>query len=110
MSYIINSSLIVFIAAVLLGVLVHDLNLDKATKLAFAPPAAVAFTGAANAVVARSEHTHVERGSAVKTTNLYNSSLPKVNPPRDDDKRYIQSKKHLFVSGGNDRSALWPSV
>jgi hypothetical protein len=42
--------------------------------------------------------------------NIFHSSLPKISPPRDDDRRYVQSKKHLALTGGDDRSYLWPSV
>lgn len=110
MSNFINTTSIAVIVAILTGLLVHDLNLDKATKLAFAPPAAGAvYTGAAH-VIARSEHIHVERGSATKSNSIYHSSPPRVYPPRDDDKRYIQNKKNLALSGGDGRSQLWPSV
>lgn len=110
MSYFINPAPLLFTAAILTGVLVHDLNLDKATKLAFTPPAASSITGVAAHAVAKSEHIHVERGSASKTTTNYHSSLPRVYPPRDDDKRYIQNKKNLALSGGDTHGQLWPSV
>ncbi len=109
MSNFINPAPLLFVTAIHAGLLVHDFNIDKVTKLALTSGTVAASTIAAMAV-SQSFHTHVERASAPKVTPQYNSSLPKVNPPRDDDKRYIQSKKHIFVSGGNDRSLLWPSV
>ncbi len=98
---------LVFITAA--GILLHDLNIDKATKVAFAAPAALAMTGAAH-VVARIEHVHVERASAPKMASIFTSSLPKISPPNNDDKRYVQVKKHVSLSGGADQSLLWPSV
>lgn len=110
-NFITTTTPLILIAAILTGLLVHDLNLDKATKLAFAPPAAGAvYSGAAHSVVARSEHIHVERGSATKSNTTYHSSPPRVYPPRDDDKRYIKNKKNLSLSGGDSNSQLWPSV
>jgi hypothetical protein len=92
------------------GILLHDMNIDKAAKIALASPAALATTSAAAFAVAKMDHVHVERASAPKLGHIFNSSLPKFSPPRDDDRRYIQSKKLLLMSGGDDKSYLWPSV
>lgn len=97
---------LVFITAT--GILLHDLNLDKAAKVAFAAPAALAITGLGHSV-AKMEHVHVERAAAPKMANIFTSSLPKIAPPTDD-KKYVQVKKHVSLSGGDDRSYLWPSV
>lgn len=102
------SILLVFVTAS--GVLLHDMKIDKATTLAMAAPALAATAGALTASVAKMDHVHVERASAPKMASIFSSSLPKVYPPRDDDKRYIQSKKSIFMTGGSDRSVLWPSV
>lgn len=102
------SIILVFITAT--GVLVHDMKIDKAAHMALTLPALVASGGALAASVAKMDHVHVERASAPRMANIFHSSLPKVNPPRDDDKRYSQSKKSLSMSGGNDQSMLWPSV
>jgi hypothetical protein len=97
---------LVFVTAT--GVLLHDLNIDKATKVAFAAPAALAVTGLGHSV-AKMEHVHVERASAPKVASIFNSSLPKISPPTDD-KRYVQTKKHVSLTGGDGQSYLWPSV
>lgn len=110
MSNFINPAPLLFVTAILAGLLVHDFNIDKVTKLALTSGTAAAASTIAAMAVSQSFHTHVERGSASKVTTQYNSSPPKVNPSRDDDKRYIQNKKHIFMSGGNDRPLLWPSV
>lgn len=100
--------ILVFVTAT--GILLHDLNIDKAAKVALAAPAALAMTGLGHSV-AKIEHIHVERASAPKTTNTFTTStLPKISPPNNDDKRYIQTKKHISLTGGNDLSLLWPSV
>jgi hypothetical protein len=107
LSYL-NPSPLFFIVTIMFGVLVHDMNIDKATKVAFTPPAALASTAAANTVdsmMSKSEHTHVERAAL----NAYGSSVPKTQPPRDDDRRYIQNKKQS-VGGNDDHSHVWPSV
>ena len=108
MSNTINIAPLLFVSAILTGLLVHDFNIDKVAKIAMTSSSAIAASSVAAMAVSQSFHTHVERASAPKVTTQYNSSLPKVNPPRDDDKRYIQSKKHILVSGGN--ATLWPSV
>lgn len=105
-----NPAPLIFISAILTGLLVHDFNIDKVTKIAMTPIAGSAATSAAAMAISQSFHTHVERASAPRVTPQYNSSLPKVNPPRDDDKRYAQTKKSIYTSGGDDRNYLWPSV
>ncbi len=105
---ILNPTPYLFTFAVMFGVLVHDMNIDKATKVAFAPPAALASTAAANVaepIVSRTEHTHVERASI----GAYSSTMPKTQPPRDDDRRYIQNKKQS-TGGTTDPTLIWPSV
>ncbi len=103
-----NLSPLLFTFAIMFGVLVHDTNIDKATKVAFAPPALAASTASANAVdsmISKSEHTHVERTSL----SSYASSVPKTQPPRDDERRYIQNKKQNLGSS-DEHTYLWPSV
>lgn len=98
---------LVFITAT--GILLHDMNIDKAAKVALMP-ALVASAGAVNMMAAKIDHVHVERASAPKQAMIFNSSLPKFHPPKDDDRRYVQNKKHLSLSGGGAQSTLWPSV
>ena len=105
-----NPAPLLFISAILTGLLVHDFNIDKVTKIAMTPVSSSAASNTAAMAITQSFHTHVERGSSPRVTPQYNSSLPKVNPPRDEDKRYTQSKKNVYTSGGNDRNYLWPSV
>lgn len=110
MSQIIKTASLALVFITAAGILLHDMNIDKATKIALAAPGALAITGAAAASVAKMDHIHIERASAPKMASIFNSSLPKIHPPRDDDKRYVQSKKALFMSGGDSNSQLWPSV
>ena len=102
-----NLAPIVFIIAITLGVLVHDMRIDKMTAVAFALPAVLASYGAAH-LVGGSEHIHVERVAFSNQSRVFHSSLPKVTP-RDNEDRYIQAKK-TFGHGGNDSAGLWPSV
>lgn len=91
------------------GVLVHDMNIDKAAKVAITPitaSVAGASTIALDNLLTKSEHTHAERAS---TATHFNSSLPKVRPPRDDDRQYKQNRKQEGL-GGDDHTYLWPSV
>ncbi len=107
MQKVTNIAPIIFIIAVVTGVLVHDMRIDKATTVAFALPAMLATYGAAH-MIGGGEHIHVERVSFSNQSRVFHSSLPKVTP-RDNENRYIQAKKS-FANGGNDNTQLWPSV
>lgn len=100
----------------MIGILMHDMHIDKATSIAMLAPAALAATGAAasavstDKVITQNYHTHVERASLPKiNTSAFRSTLPNIQPPRDDDRRYIQNKKLMYMGGG-DAVTLWPSV
>lgn len=95
-------------ALTLTGILMHDMHIDKATTIAVAPLVALATTGAYEKVISQNFHTHVERVSLPKL-NAVRSSLPNMAPPRDDDRRYVQNKKLMYMGGG-DTVTLWPSV
>ena len=93
------------------GILMHDMHIDKATTIAVSVPSAYESAGntaAYEKVISQNYHTHVERVSLPRN-NAFRSSLPNMAPPRDDDRRYVQNKKLLFMGGG-DTSSLWPSV
>jgi len=92
----------------LVGILMHDMHIDKATAVAISLPAVIASTGALEKIITPSYHTHVERVSLPRN-NSFGSSLPNMQPVRDDDRRYIQNKKLMFMGGG-DTTSLWPSV
>lgn len=100
-------------ATTLVGILMHDMHIDKATTVAMVAPAVAAATGAAMAyekvAISQNYHTHVERASLPKVSTQFRSSLPNIQPPRDDDRRYIQNKKLMYMGGG-DAVTLWPSV
>lgn len=103
----INLAPIAFTLAVTVGVLTHDMHIDKAATVALALPAVLATYGAAH-LIGGSEHIHVERVAFSNQSSVFHSSLPKVTP-RDNEHKYIQAKKS-YISGGNDNSQLWPSV
>lgn len=93
----------------LAGLLMHDMHIDRATTVAIAMPTAAATTGAYEKVISPNYHTHVERASIPRVNTQFRSNLPNMQPPRDDDRRYIQNKKLLYLGGG-DALTLWPSV
>ncbi len=100
---------IVFTALTLMGVLVHDMHIDKATTVAISLPAVAASSGALEKAITPSYHTHVERVSIPRVSTSFRSSLPNIQPPRDDDRRYVQNKKLMYMGGG-DAVTIWPSV
>jgi len=100
---------IIFTLFTAAGVLMHDMHIDKAATLAVTLPAVIATAGAAEHLLASSQHTHSETTSFPRFSAAYRSSLPTVKPPRDDERHHIQDKKLQYTSGG-DAVSLWPSV
>lgn len=92
-----------------LGILSHEMHIDRAATVAVTVSVAAASVGALDKVISQNYHTHVERVSLPKYTSSFRSTLPNIQPPRDDDRRYIQNKKLLFMGGG-ETASLWPSV
>lgn len=104
-----NPAPLIFIFGTLFGVLVHDMHIDRAARVAIAPPSSMTSASTSSileSIISRTEHTHVERTSV---NNTYSSSLPKVQPPRDDVRKYVQNKRQ-FESGGDDHTYMVPST
>jgi len=93
------------VIATTFGVVMHDTQVDKATNVAL-NPVYYASASAADATAKSGDHVHVERFSVSNQAHTLRSNLPKIQP-RDDDRRYIQSKK--ITHSGNSAS-LWPST
>ena len=107
---LINPTPYLLIFMTMFGIFVHDMNIDKAAKVVLSPASVTASKFASKeseTFISRADHTHVERASAPRLANAYSSSLPKVQPPRDDQRHYAQNKK-VFISG--DHTGLWPSI
>ncbi len=105
---LINPLAMTFTIATTFGVLVHDTQIDRASMLAITVPSAYISYAAVDSVNKSSEqHVHVERVSAPAHFAGMNRSTPRIQP-RDDDRRYIQSKKLNFGTMGS--GYLWPSV
>ena len=93
-----------------LGILSHEMHIDSATKVAIALPAVMAAAGATAAhetLLSQNYHTHVESGSTKVAASSLRSSLPNVKPPRNNDRKYLQNRKLMFVGGG--AASIWPS-
>ena len=101
----INFAPIIFTIAVVTGVLLHDMRIDKATTVALAVPAVLATYSAAH-MISGSEHVHVERIAFANQSKVFHSTLPKI-ATRDNEHQYIQPKK---ACAGADHVSLWPSV
>jgi len=105
---IVKPSLLLFTSVAAFGVLVHDMQVDRAATVAMALPAAIASYAAIDTVLKSSEHhVHVERTSAPKHINALRMTLPRIQP-RDDERRYTQGKKLVYTTG--DTNYIWPSV
>ena len=102
-----NSLPYAFIFATTLGVLMHDTQIDQAAKIAIVTPANFSDFAVADAASKSHDHVHVERMSMNSQGHSVRANALKI-PPRDDDRRYVQSKK-MSLSGG-DSVGLWPSV
>jgi len=92
-----------------LGILSHEMHIDRAATVAVAVSTATASVGAMEKVISQNYHTHVERASVPKYSTSFRSTLPNMQPPRDDDRRYVQNKKLMYLGGG-DSMTLWPSI
>jgi len=92
-----------------LGILSHEMHIDRAATVAVTVSVAAVSVGALEKIISQNYHTHVERASLPKVSTSFRSSLPNIQPPRDDDRRYIQNKKLMYMGGG-DAVSLWPSV
>lgn len=101
----INLAPIILIVVVSVGVLLHDMRIDKATAVAFAAPALLASYGAAH-MISGGEHIHVERIAFSNQSRVFHSTLPKVTP-RDNQDRSGNSKRSSI---NGDNTTLWPSV
>lgn len=100
---------IAIVVATTLGIVLHDMHIDKATTYIVAPVVYESENLQLEKVITHTYHTHVEKASAPRPSVPFRSSLPKVKPPRDDSRRYVQTKKTMFM-GGSDTVSLWPSV
>jgi hypothetical protein len=110
LSNIINTTAAIVTLLTTAGILFHDTQIDRATAVALTLPAATAISYAAvdSSIKSSESHTHVERASAPSHISGVRAMIPRVQP-RDDDRRYLQTKK-LYFSGGGDSVSLWPSV
>jgi hypothetical protein len=107
-STIINPIPLIFTIATTFGVLVYDTRIDRAATVALALPTAFATFGAVDSMTkSGDQHVHVERVSASGRLANMQLSVPRIQP-RDDDRRYVQSKKIAF--GSMDSGYIWPSV
>jgi len=104
----INTIPLVFTLLTAFGVMVHDTKIDSATSLALTAPIALVTYASVDALMKSGDsHVHVEKISGPKQLSNLKVTTPRIQP-RDDDRRYIQTKKVFF--GGSDNVSLWPSV
>ncbi|MFZ2125991.1 MAG: hypothetical protein WAV04_00565 [Candidatus Microsaccharimonas sp.] len=104
---IINPLALLFTVTTTFGVLVHDTQLDRAALAAVVPVSFASFAAIDSVLKSGESHVHVERVHGPNTLATLRSTVPRVQP-RDDDRRYIQSKKVYLGTAGS--SYLWPSV
>src|SRR5690606_27632027 len=83
------------------GILSHEMHIDRATTIAMTVSVATISVAALDSFITQNHHTHVERVSLPKFTSSMRSSLPNTQPPRDDDRKYVQNRKLMFMGGGD---------
>lgn len=93
----------------LVGVIVHEMHIDRATTVAIALPTMVATAVSLDTLLKANFHTHVERAEMPGKHSALRSSTPRTQPPRDDDDRRHINNKRLIYAGG-DTNYIWPSV
>lgn len=105
---ILNPTPLLFTIATTFGVLVHDTQIDRAASAALMVPAAlVSFAAIDQVIKSGDQHMHIERISIPNQLGSLSSNSPRTQP-RDDDRRYQQTKKLYFGARNNDYS--WPSI
>ena len=108
MYQIINPLAFLFTVTTTFGVLLHDTQLDRAAITYVVPVAFATYAAVDTAIKSSESHVHVERVHGPKGfASTIRAHIPRVQP-RDDDRRYIQSKKLYFGTDGS--GYLWPSV
>jgi len=107
-SLLINPAALAFTVTAAFGVLVHDTQVDRATTFALAATSSFVSLAVIDAGLKSGDaHVHVERASAPRHISALRATLPRVQP-RDDDRRYLQSKRLYFGTG--ESNYIWPSV
>lgn len=96
--------------AMVLGIVAHDTNIDRAATLAIALPAiAVVGYGAIESIANLGEqqvHTHVEQVS-FNNFGSYTSAMPRLMP-RDDEN--TNGRKRKLYASDADSEYHWPSI
>lgn len=92
MKHLIERFAIVVSIITALGIVVHDMKIDKFTLTALALPVVVATfeTGSRMALFANDAHTHVERTSFAEATADLRATSPRIQPRSDDKKHLMQ--------------------
>lgn len=104
MNSFVNPITLAFTVATAFGVLAHDTQFDQMTAIAVTTPTTLVY-GVGDASKG-GEHVHVEKVSMNRQLGAFRINVPRTQT-RDDDRRYIVSKKVVL---GSDTNSLWPSV
>lgn len=102
-----NITAVLMSSATLLGVLLHDMHIDKAASIAIGLPivaTTVAGSAAAEALKKGHSHTHVNHIEAPKRATVRNVDMQR---PRDDHRKNTVKKIHFHF--GADNGIIWPS-
>jgi len=87
------------------GVLIHDTQIDNAFTKSLALPIELRTEDVNSGLKLSDAHVHAEHISVTSTGGVH--SQPTVQP-RNDEKKYLASKKLSATTSGSDYS--WPSV
>lgn len=101
----------VICSAMLIGIIFHDMHLDRAASMAIGTPLAAA-TGivAAEAALKKAHpHVHVDHVEAPRRHTV--RTTPNGQPARDELREYTsKSNKKVILHFGADNGVIWPSV
>ncbi len=108
---VIHPTIALFTLTTAFGVMVHDMQLDRATSVALALPATVlvAYAVIDSGLKGSDSHVHVERATAPNHINSVRAMIPRIQPRDDQDRQSFSGKRAVYYSSGGD-STLWPSV
>lgn len=106
--FLIKTTPVFLTFAIVAGVLLHDTQLDQATKVALTVPIMlVSYGGAEIALKMSDPHVHNDRAGSGRALRVVHNIQPRVQT-RGDDKKYVVQAKSNVNSYGNDY--YWPSI
>jgi len=106
---IINPLPVLISLTAVLGVFVHDTQLDNMAMTAISMPAIISNNNTGNLnPMPVDQHIHLETKSFLENTYNLRSQQPATQPRNKDEKKYVAQRRLMGNTFGNEYS--WPSI